>query len=239
MGRKKQGVRKKRELHRKTVMIIGRAVGEVDIFAKAHLKNVQKRLITYEDCLINKAVDIQLRNGGRLPRHYYPVHEALENVCTYFGCLRSYWECTCIQDASSDEDDDDEAAAVCIEIKKTPGRWRRLLELEKESARVGKVSMCDFISNLNSTSVGDGDLASCCDNDESLSDESFSDSEEEFSDGNSGHLSADEDFATPTQHQSVKSTAVSPVDTNLVVGGSWHTTTMREKRVLDLNTPCK
>ena len=165
------------------------------------------------------------------------MHEALENVCTYFGCLRSYWECTCIQDASSDEDD--EAAAVCIEIKKTPGRWRRLLELEKESARVGKVSMCDFISNLNSTSVGDGDLASCCDNDESLSDESFSDSEEEFSDGNSGHMSADEDFATPTQHQSVKSTAVSPIDTNLVVGGSWHLQQTREKRVLDLSTPCK
>ena len=85
----------------------------------------------------------------------------------------------------------------------------------------------------------DGDLASCCDNDESLSDESFSDSEEEFSDGNSEHLSADEDFTTPTQHQSVKSTAVSPVDTNLVVGGSWHTTTMREMRVLGLSTPCK
>ena len=135
MGRKRQCARKKRELHRKTVMIIGRAVGEVDIFAKAHLKNVQKRLITYEDCLINKAVDIQLRNGGRLPRHYFPVHEALENVCNVNdGCLRSYWECTC---ASSDEDD--EAAAVCIEIKKTPDRWRRLLELEKESVRVGKV----------------------------------------------------------------------------------------------------
>ena len=147
---------------------------------------------------------------------------------------RSYWECTC---ASSDEDDKE--AAVCIEIKKTPGRWRRLLELEKEPARAGKVSMCDFISNLNSTSVGDDDLASCCDNDEGLSDESFSDSEEEFSDGNSGHLPADEDFATPTQHQSVKSTAVSPVDTNLVVGGSWHTTTMRKMRVLDLSTPCK
>ena len=122
-------------------------------------------------------------HSAAIPRHYYPVHEALENVCTYFGCLRSYWERTCIQDASSDEDDDDEAAAVCIEIKKTPDGWRRLLELEKESARVGKVSLYDFISNLNSTSVGDGDLASCCDNDESLSDESFSDSEEEFSDG--------------------------------------------------------
>ena len=63
------------------------------------------------------------------------MHEALENVWDVNdSCLRGYWECIC---TSSDEDD--EAVAVCIEIKKTSDRWRRFLELEKESARVGKV----------------------------------------------------------------------------------------------------
>ena len=143
-------------------MIIGRAVGDVDTSVKAHLGNVSERILRYQTALMVKSVQYDLMDGG-MYTHYYPTHESFENECrTICGTscskrdrFRSVWDCVCTpKSAPFTHVDVDECAEEIAAARTDPSRWKRLLEMEKQSARHGGVVVRDIIGANRNAHIG-------------------------------------------------------------------------------------